>query len=228
MKKLILLLCLATASSGATFIRGTCAGAGGPNTGVTATLDTTGANFIFVSAAYFTAGTFVDSGSNTWTSLGTTGTNPTSQNFYVASPSGTGVGQTFTYSGTATYTSVCVAAFSGVLASSPFDSPGASNTATSISLATGSVTPTLATDFMITAVASGGGGSPFSVDSSFIITNTIAFVASTHYAVGIAYKLSTSTAQNVTWTNNVSQVIDVGLAAFKSASGGVRHRVVSQ
>ena len=84
----------------------------GTNGGTSSAVDTTGANLLVLSAAYFSTITVSDSKGNTWVPLTVRGSGPIHQLFFVASPV-VGTGHTFTVTGTGIYVGVVVHAYNG-------------------------------------------------------------------------------------------------------------------
>ena len=97
----------------------------GPNGGTGASLNTTGANIIFVLEAFSnnsSAGTLTDSKGNTWSQLTKQGTGGSGATvLWYAKNAIVGPGHTFTITGNSTYSAIAVAAFSGGTIASPFD-----------------------------------------------------------------------------------------------------------
>lgn len=115
----------------------------GVNGGTTPAIDTTGANLIVISVAFYSAGTgltITDSKGNTWLPLTLRSTSSGNQRFFYAQAAIVGPGHTFTVSGTTIYPALHVRAFAGATPT-PFDAEsGASGSGSA--LPTGSITPT--------------------------------------------------------------------------------------
>lgn len=180
---------------------------GGASGGTTAAIDTTGSNFIVIGVSFSAAsvGTVVisDSKGNTWTPLTThSQTGQVGHRLYYCYGPTVGSGHTFTIAGTAIFASLIVSAWSGV-ATSPFDVENGSSTATFTSLSTGSVTPNQSNSLIITGVGfdpNPGGGS-LSVNSGFTAHDTVSYLGSVHWGLGMAYKIVTSAAAaNPAWS----------------------------
>lgn len=206
----------AAAVSGFAYLGGASAGSTGASTGATTTgFDTTGANLIVV-ALSFDGGstpTLSDSKGNTWTALTLGAGSPRARLYYCQAPS-VGSGHTFSISGTNTFGSVNVQAFSGAIVS-PFD---VENTAagTSTSPQAGSITPGFNNELVVAATATGNGNIN-SIDGGFTSTNPVNYLASNHYGIGIAYLIqTTAAAANPTWTLSVSGGWAARIASFRS------------
>ena len=190
----------------------------------TTAIDTTGANFIvIVPGAYNpTQGanpvTINDSKTNSWTSLAfyNTGSNIGSSIWYAASPT-VGTGHTFTLHG-AGYSTLCVAAFSG-LSASPFDQQNGLGTTGSSSgpFRPGSITPANNGSLIITGIAASGNTAPFTIDSGFTVAVTEAGNAGASFPSSIAYLVqTTASAVNPGWTSSIgSAQWAVTIASFK-------------
>jgi hypothetical protein len=182
-------------------------------------INTSGASLLVAMVSSFGGiGTVSDSNSNTWTALGqvddgSSGT--TGRLFYVGSPV-VGSGHTFTIGGSV-FSSLCVAAFSGIPAS-PFDkqvNQGNVNVVTSFKTVS-TITPTNANSLVIAGSALGGNGNTFtSIDSSFTFTDKTTGTAAA-LAGSLAYLIQTSiVAENptVSWTTGAKSTLNQ--AVFK-------------
>ena len=207
------------AGGGYSFVTGTTASANGSNP-TTAAVNTTGVDLMIVVVGWFnssqstTPPTITDSKSNTWAALTVrnTGTNSGTVIFYSRVTS-VGSGHTFTLTGT--FSSICVAGFSGSI-SSPFDQENGAGSTSASTLATGSVTPTNDNQLIIASVESGGAGDPFSINSSFTIAVQDNGGADS-FPSGLAYKIQTTAAAiNPTWTLAASTQTAAAIGTFKS------------
>lgn len=206
----------------------------GINGGTSGAIDTTGATIIFVAVGYDTRSTSsapTDSQGNTgWTSVGSASAAiyEKVQLWYCTSPS-TSATHTFSFGGAGgfgDFASIAIAAFDGISTISPLDQQN-SATGTGIStLATGSITPTVANELVITACAVAdsttanainGGFTPSGADATYQ-ASAASFVRD---GISIAYLIQTSaTAANPTWTASASTAMSAIIASFKAASGG--------
>lgn len=196
----------------------------GPSGGNTSAspINTSGANLIVACITWFPLSTPIlsDSNGNTWTQLSTqsSGGNNDSCLYYCYAPI-VGTGHYFIVSGGSIYCSVIVAAFSGAVAS-PFDQQnGSSLTLGSATIQPGSITPA-ANTIIVTALGYNGGGGtpePVSVDSSFTITDAVAYGSANNEGGALAWKyITTSLVQNPTWTTQVSLAnMTATIASFK-------------
>jgi hypothetical protein len=187
-------------------------------------IDTTGATLIVINLATALAasGTISDSKGNTWTALTQVVddfADRWAQLYYCESPT-VGSGHTFSVSGSATFPSLGVAAFSGTAASSSFDVQNHATNGFSSSVTTGSVTPSVANELVIAAMSYDDNASTPTIGSSFTITDTTVPTGFGTTGQGLAYLVeTTATAQNPTWSwTNGSRTI--GIAATFKASGG--------
>jgi hypothetical protein len=185
----------------------------------TSAIDTTGANLIVISLAWYAGTTSnctpTDSNSNTWSALTQANAYNAGKNqlFYAYAPT-VGSGHTFSCSCTSGTPALAVAAFSGA-ASAPFDqqSTAIADAGGETSHATGSITPTQDNELII----SGFGTlipETFSADSGMTIANQI----TAGVGGGLAYKIQTTAAAiNVTWSWTTSTpYVALTIASFKA------------
>jgi hypothetical protein len=199
----------------------TCNGLGA-NGGTTSAINTTGANFIAISVAFnynvIPIGSDIsDSKGNSYTALTTHQENTGSANrlFYVAAPT-VGASHTFTVTKTGAFVAVCVAAFSAVATSSPFDVENGATVGSGTTLATGSVTPSLNNEVVIAGICTGGAATS-SIDSGFTLVGTVAGDNATYYGVGMGYLVQTTAgAINPTWTRSNSGKMSASIASFQA------------
>lgn len=212
--------------------------AGGTTTGV----DTTGATLLLVSIMCYQgsgsnspypsgAGQFTDSYSNTWTLREnfSCGANGGTQDFHLylfecVSPT-VGTGHTFTITtGNICYPNLAMEAWSGNLASSPFDQLSYAVDDTFAAGKTGhcgSLTPAQSGSLIYTAAsAANGTGSPYSVDSSVTIDDQSNGVGSHSYGLAHGhYVQGAAAAINPQWTITTAggSVWPLGQAIYKPA-----------
>ncbi len=171
-------------------------------------IDTSGANLLIYSIQGFATidtASVSDNKSNTFptglTEYGTGGS-PGShiRMMYLSSPT-VGSGHTFTYAQGATFSSMCVEAWSNMATSSVFDS-GTDNGSTTggSTCQAGSITPSSGVRVIIASV--GTTDVSFAIDSSFTVDATAPYGGGgTPYGIGIASLLQVSgTTTNPTWT----------------------------
>lgn len=224
MKRLLtLLVCLAFGAGAAAQIglvdHATASGASGATTSA---INTTGATLLVASVSYYANGSLSDSKGNTWTPLTAAAASPDDGHrlYYAVNPT---VGTGHTFSTTAAYVTLNVAAFSGVDASSPFDAENVGSVFGGGSQNTGNITPSSNGQLIVTGSINGGGaGTTQSVNNSFIVTDNIGTSVGAYYGGALAYKVQTTAATiDATWTFSGS-VYSAGcsIASFKAASGG--------
>lgn len=200
--------------------------AGGANGGTTGSIDTTGADLFVLTACWFTGTTsdvtISDSkGNPIWLPLGkylsadhalALGV------FYCPQPT-VGSGHTFTASGTSSFVSFDITAWSGS-ALSPFDNiagtAGAgSNSATSLS--TGSLTPSQDNSLIVSAMGSSATTGSFSVNSGLTISDQQLSVGGAREGSAQAYLIQGAAAAiNPQWSQNNAYLV-VAVAAFMPA-----------
>jgi hypothetical protein len=199
------------------------AGSSDSNNVTTSSVNTTGANLLVaVVCSYSGSPTLSDSKGNTWTGL--TVYNPSNdtslklQLYYCASAT-VGSGHTFTLSSSGKSPSICVAAFSGADAAPLDQQAGFTGSNASSTVQPGSVTPSTDNQLLVTGI-SGYSSAVSSIDSSFTITDTVAYTG-TDIVGALAYKIQTAKgAENPTWTVVGSNVQTAAIATFKASAGG--------
>lgn len=190
---------------------------------VTGSVNTTGANLLVCMVSAYTGGpadSLIDSKSNTWTAL-TTRSNTSGFNritlYYVVSPT-VGSGHTFTNNTTGSYTTIAVAAFSGIKTTSTFESEnGADNVVYTVSPVTGgAVTPNTSGDLIISVMAWSYSAttSTFAVDLPFQVTNQF-HTGNVTEGGAFAYLITTNaSAQNPVWTPSNTGTTAIENAVF--------------
>lgn len=193
----------------------------GTNGGTTAGLDTSSADLIVVGISFLTGHepTVSDSKTLTWTGL-------TAQNafgevgvriFYTWNVTTGGAGHTFTLTGSGSFSTITVAAWSGSqTASDPFDQQsGAVGSGTTLQPT--SVTPGVDNEVVVN-VHSTYTTSAVSIDVTTILEQ---LTASADYSAALASEIqTTATARDPTWTQSGSYRTAVAQATFKAAAGG--------
>lgn len=188
----------------------------------TSSINTTGADFLVLIVSDYqatTASTPTDSKSNTWTALTpqATGVFNRCKIWYCKNPT-VGSGHTFTYTLTAGFSSLAVAAFSGSDTSSPFDQQNGASTSGATTIQPGSVTPSQANELIVVGLAETNSGS-VSINGGFTISDQVDYVPGTAFGVSLAYLIqTTATAENPTWTWVASTESATCIATFKAGS----------
>lgn len=207
--------------SGFAFIGAIGAGSPDGNAFTTGSLDTSGANLLVASVAWFPGGgipTLTDSKGNTWTELTTsTGGNRGNKIVYTV-PSSVGAGHTFSEAQNGVFASIIVAAFNGSQAIPADVENGALGTGTAA--VSGTITPGINNELVVATVGfDGSGGSISSINGSFNLSGQeIAYGSGSHDGCGLAYLIqTTAAAANPTWTINVSVAWAARIGSFKSA-----------
>jgi len=197
----------------------------GVTSGTTPAIDTTGATFIVLHYSWSTGAiTPSDSKSNTQTALAIQTSNGSSQINYIANPI-VGTGHTFSFTGTNVFCVLTVQAWSGIVTTSPFSTQNGNLTLSATTLATGTVTPPPG-GLVITGFHVENSTAAYSVDSSFTISDQVAFNPGVNYGGAMAYKIS-STNENATWScNGTGGRLAVTIATFIPISAtGPKHQV---
>jgi hypothetical protein len=190
----------------------------------TGSLDTTGADLLIIGLAiddaYNTAPT--DSKGNTWTQAPNTYTQTNVRvRLWYSIPTSVGSGHTFS-AGTSPFGSLFAAAFSGGKQTSPADQQNGANGFVG-TIQPGSITPTEDNELIIALLGINAAGTPISINSSFIETNTeINFGAGDHYGGCMAYLIQTAAAAvNPTWTRTNTNGCATTIISFKAAAAAV-------
>lgn len=210
----------------ASLLAHTIIGSTGGTAVTTAGINTAGANLIVTGISYYggSPGTSTpsDSKGNTWTALtlygNTAPNNDAIQLFYCSNPT-VGTGHTFTASATTglTYPCIMVQAWSGAASSSQLDQQngGFSNTA-GATIQPGSITPTTNGQIIITALDASTSTNTYSIDSSFTISDSMAYNSTNSVAGAMAYFIQpTAGAINPTWTSDSVPARAAAIASFK-------------
>jgi hypothetical protein len=179
----------------------------------TVTADFTGVDIIVAMATWGgSTPTISDSQGNTYTALTLHSTRGL---FYCSSPT-ISSSMTFSVSGTTNNAAIAVAGFSAGL-SSVLDVQNGNTSSTSTSLATGSITPSVANELVITGYGSADWTAPVTCSLGTI---TDALGNTTHgEAVGLAYLIqTTATAENATWTATSGIHSGIAIASFKAVA----------
>jgi hypothetical protein len=197
------------------------------NTITTGAIDTTAANLLVVHLGTYQAGpaTLSDSKSNTWTALTAHDSFSLLRSiiYYCNNPT-VGSGHTFTATGTASYTAICAAAFSGAI-STPFDVQNGGSITGQSTVSTGSITPTQNGELIIAGLCSNnpGGLAGVSINSGFTIAESQDYTAN-NFSSALAYLIQgTAGAVNPAWTwTAISNNEAASIASFKASAIGLR------
>jgi hypothetical protein len=238
MRKLLLLiplvLCASVAHAQTLVAHGICGGASACGTAIS--INTTGANFIAYAVSNYNvvaSPTVTDSqsgSSNTYTCLTKYVANASTyglQICYTATvPAHVGTSHTFNFSCTGCFSSIAVQAWSGMAASSVFQSGtdvGAGITSGN-SLQPGSITPSGPT-VVITAFGIYAATATASINSSYTISDQVSFVMATNEGVALAYLIQSSgSATNPLWSSTATNSEIAAIAAFKYTASAVVKR----
>ena len=205
------------------------AGSSGGTTVTTPNANMVGADFMFAALADLRSTTAVnisDTESNTYTNTSPAyndGSLSRIRGSYVGSPTvDSSVAASYTL--TNSFPSLALAGFSGVKASSFFDTQnGNHTTGSSTSLQPGSVTPSENGCLIVAAMAIGTVVTNVQIDSGFTLLDTIAFLNGNKFGLSIAYKVQlVAAAINPTWSWTVSSSFaSAGIYVFKPAMAPV-------
>lgn len=200
--------------------------AGGANGGTTPAINTVGASLIVIASAYFAAGNgpvFTDSLGNQYIAQFDRGDLAANGGEIIiatcVSPI-TGPAHTFSVAGLGIKSGLVVAAFNGT--SGVLDVGISGGNASASSINAGVITPTNNNALIVTTCELAALSAAFlSVDSGFVITDSVAN-SSTNYGLGLAYLVqSAKTGVNPTWTANAAGGIATLVASFLSGSGAL-------
>lgn len=186
--------------------------------------DMTGVKLIIINAFQFSGGsppTPTDSSSNTYTQLTQQRVGNCINNlYYVISPTVTS-SMTFTYTNASIFGGIEVAGFSRTGGAPTFDAETGNTAAGSgTTVTTGSLTPAASNELIVTGLCFGDdpGSATYTINSSFIITDTDPLVGSSNEGGGLAYLAQTTgAAVNPTWTDSTTYTMGAtaAIAAFK-------------
>ncbi len=205
-------------------------GAGGSaNSATTSAINTSGANLLIVSASWYagttTSGVVSDSKSNTWTLLTKhTSDLPCANQLFYCVPVAVGSGHTFTFSGTDSFASIGVQAWSGN-AAVPFDSQSGNDQTHNISntIQPGSLLPSEDNCLVVASLQfENNSANTVTIDSGFTISDTVPYSGGNNEGGSMAYLVqTTATSVNPTWDVGGNMPwLATTLAVFKAASGG--------
>jgi hypothetical protein len=176
---------------------------------------------IVVGVAYYginAAPTISDSAGNTYACL--TERNITSGATRLCYKQNATVSATHTFSatGTGSYASIAVQAWSGGRTLNTVDVQNGSNTAGATSLATGTITPSEANTLVVTVVNNWTDtGTSRTIGDSYTITNQVGYSLSQHFPIALAWKVqTTAVATNPTWSWSGSQPANAAIASFRA------------
>jgi hypothetical protein len=183
-------------------------------------IDTTGATLIVASFSYARSGsgTLSDNKGNTWNTavVGGDGTFQDTKIVYAANPT-VGSGHNFTIGGGSINQDITIVAFSGVVATSPYDKSNVFSTTSPISsIQSGaSGVPTVAGSLIIAGLGDNWSAGA-TIDSSFNIVQQNGFSGGNYYGSAIAWKQS-SASENPTWTavSGTGVATTAAIAVFK-------------
>lgn len=200
-------------------VASTIAGAASGASVTTTAQNTTGANLIVVSIAFYTGPgtgvTVTDSLSNTWTALTAhTSSNHQTRQYYCVNPT-TGASHTFTLTGPSGFSpNISMIAVSGA-AASPYESDTGANSGSSsvTTIQPGSLTPAENGDLLVSGLVSGNGASQ-AINDSF--TAVVAGTGSGAVGGGLGYLIqATAAAINPTWTWTTGDTAAATLSVWK-------------
>jgi hypothetical protein len=197
---------------------GAATAGGGLNTAIVSAIDTTGATLLVAGVAYYTTGvpTLTDSKGNTWTQLTVyTGTSVNISIYYCANPV-VGSGHTFQSTGSNSFTSVTVSAWS-LTANAAADGGIGAGQAVALTVAPGNLTPSEDNCLLVSVMAyfDQPAARTATVSAGWTLTDVI--TDATTSCQGMAYQVqTTATVANPTWTPPQNQYgIVAAQAAFK-------------
>ncbi len=204
------------------FVSGVFIGSPDKNDVTSASIDTTGANFIVVVSGDDTGTQAITDNKSNGNPTGLTARNQFGAAYnriwYWTNPI-VGTGHTFTIAGGGTHP-VCMAtmAFSGVDTSIPFDNENGTGYFAGTAQP-GSLTPSANNELQITGVTCQDLSETFAIDSGFTIQESGPGIINGSFALAAAYIIqTTATAKNPTWTLGVSSLGGVTIASFQAGA----------
>lgn len=202
------------------------AGGSATNTTTSAAMNSTNANFLSVGYNFYNVlniPALSDSKGNTFTTTLSVEHSDTAltQGFYYASGTPVvGSSHTFTLSAAlACYPSISPAAFSGVKTTSPIDQQNNNKTASSTTLAVGSVTPSEDNELLLACCADSWTGT-VTVNAGSML-DQLAAVGGFSYALATAYEIqTTATVRNLTFSYSPAARTGGTVVTVKAAAAG--------
>lgn len=189
-----------------------------------ASIDTTGANFIVIAfVRNATGGTISDSKGNTWTALTDRqgGFADRFTRLFYAENAIVGTGHTFTCTGSSNFPAMYIAAYSGMASSSSFDAETGNGIDFTNSIQPGSITPANTGELLVFGFSQEDTTAPTINQSFTFVLNNPGGGAFGHTAGGLAHIIETSiVAKNPTLTSSGATRMSCAMAAFKEAGGG--------
>lgn len=203
-------------------------GASGGST--TPSINTTGADLIVVGIVQtrLNTATLTDSKSNIWTAIGTLqNSGQEAVQLFYCSPPTVGSGHTFTVTGTSSFSSAFVQAFSGS-ASTPLDQQTGNNSgAAALSIASGSITPTQDNEVICVMYGNEGSAGSQAMDSGVTITD-IQGISGPAWGSSMGYKVQTAAAAiNVTGSTATNATNSIAIASFKAPAPNISVNLVA-
>jgi hypothetical protein len=218
-------------------------GVGTLNSVTSSVIDTSGANLIVVTVAWYSGvgaggniGILTDNKSNTWTPLTrrTSASQTDNQLFYVVNPI-VGTGHTFDFTNstpTNIYPSIQIGAWSSGSASAAFDQENGATAVGVLSLATGNLTPTQNNEIVVSGMQidlGGGTQANILIDSGFSLASAN-FYSSGNEGGAMGYLFQTTAATvNPTWDVGLSSgspAMAVSIASFMAVVAVVGGRAL--
>ncbi len=189
---------------------------GGSNNCTTATMNTTGANFLVVSITEFGGAPAAptDSKTNSWTGLTDRVNGSIHTRIFYSVPTSVGTLHTFTISSVGRFPGMTVMAFSGVAQSNPVDVENGAGAATT-SVATGSITPAANNYLLITSCGTNTTATNCTVNSGFSAPVGIQGTGSNQSSFMAFLVQNPAAAINPTWTDVNSTSMSAAIASFK-------------
>jgi hypothetical protein len=204
--------------AGVTPLVNVVAGSANNNNVTTGAINTTGAGLLVVAMSNSTAGTSTlsDSKGNTWNALTAKSHAGTckEQFYYATNPPIVGTGHTFSATGTGTSPALSVSAWAGIATPVLDQQNGAIQGSSGPTLATGTITPTVANELWLSAFCSPDITSSFTAATGTIINSLTASALT--FGIATSYKIQTTIqTEGETWTYGVSGFPAAVIASFK-------------
>lgn len=194
----------------------------GTTTATTSAVNTAGAKRIYVFVSYYgsgTAPTISDSLGNTWTACSALPPSTQKARLYYCNSPTVGAAHTFTATGTGSYPTICMAAFSTPVVSGALDINLAATGSGSglVNPAGSGATPAHNSEIIVTGTSWGAAGaSAATVSGGYTVTDQV------NYSAGIeggalAYLIqTTATATNPQWNVQVINANGAAIASFQA------------
>ncbi len=201
-------------------------GSGSGNGFTSGSFDSTGANFLAVWIALGGTGTYSgtpsdNKGNSGWVQ-GTPAVSGLSDRcgcWWYCIPTTVGTGHTISVTGTSTFPTIAVSAWSGADTSSPYDQHNEGGLVFGTTVSTGSVTPSQNNELLLAGLQFDDSTNGNTSTGSFSVIDRLNDGSFGHSSAAVAYEIqTTATARNVAWTWTNSSRAAAGIITIKEGA----------